>query len=219
MQIPLWLKAAYTLWLVVWVWHYASLGYDPVLLLWFCYVGLFLFAIALWTESRLLVSWQAVALLLVDLGFTIDVLGRLLLGTHLIGGTEYVFNPHEPLVHRILSWFHVPMPVLLLWAVWRLGYDRRAPLWQTAECWVLLLAAYFFTPPSEDVNWVFGTGGNVQEDVPSGVYLVFCMLVYPLVLYLPTHLLLAALFAPRPATSGSCAPDTDGSRGCNVEAS
>lgn len=198
MRIPLWLKAAYTLWVAVWVAHYASSGRDPALVLWFCYLGLFLLAAGLWLESPLLVSWQAVSLLLVDFAFTIDVFGRLLLGWHPIGGTEYVFNPHESLTHRILSWFHVPMPALLLWAVWRLGYDRRALLWQTAACWVLLLAAYFLTPPVEDVNWVFGPFGVAQQVVPSGVYLAFCMLAYPLVVYLPTHLLLKTLFAPRP---------------------
>jgi hypothetical protein len=204
MRIPLWLKIGYTVWLVGWMAHYVhghytyGASYSLLVMLWFCYIGNFLVTVGLWTESRLLFSWQTVALLLVQLAFSIDVLSRLLLGWHVIGGTEYMFDPNVSLSHRILSLFHVPMPVFLLWGVWRLGYDRRAFLSQSAECVVLLPLTYFLTQPRENVNWVYGPFEHAQHVVPTGIYLVFCMVVYPLAIYLPTHLLLAAFFPARP---------------------
>jgi hypothetical protein len=200
MRFPLWLKVGYTVWLLGWIAHYVhghfayAANYNLLLMLWFCYVGNLLVTVGLWTESRLLFSWQTVALLLVQLVFSIDVVSRLVLGWHLIGGTEYMFDPNISLSHRILSLFHVPMPVLLLWGVWRLGYDRRALLWQLAECWVLLPLTFFLTQPEENVNWVYGAFDRVQQLMPTGVYLVVCMAVYPLAIYLPTHLFLVALF-------------------------
>jgi hypothetical protein len=131
------------------------------------------------------------------------VLSRLLLGWHAIGGTEYIFDPSVSLSHRILSLFHVPMPAFLLWGVWRLGYDRRAIFWQTAESVILLPVTYFLTRPEENVNWVYGPFEQVQQVVPTGVYLAFCLVAYPLVIYLPTHLLLAALFRARPSPAPS----------------
>jgi len=197
MRIPLWIKLIYTTWLIVFIVHYLNdvEGYDFTRrMFWFCYVGLVLLGIGLWLESPLILSWQAVSLLIPQLVFNIDVLARLVLGRHLFPGwTDYLFDPEVELSHRILSWFHTPMPFVLLWAVWRVGYDRRALYWQIGACWVLLLLSYFFTVPDDDVNFVFGPFGEPQKTVSSGVYLVFCMVMYPLLAYLPTHLVLAAV--------------------------
>ncbi len=198
MRIPLWLKLAYTLWLGAWL-VLSVRAHQPVELLWFCHVGNVVIAAALWAESPLLFSWQAVALLLVQSLFIVDVLGRLALGWHPLGGTEYLFDPTLPLLHRALAWFHVVMPALLMWGVWRLGYDGRGFFCQLAECWVLLPAGYVLGGPGKNLNWVYGPWDRPQELLPPAAYLLVCMVAYPLLLSLPTHLALTALVRRRQA--------------------
>src|ERR1700689_4566422 len=47
---------------------------------------------------------------------------------------------------RSLSFFHFWLPWLLIYIVWKLGYDRRAFLRWWVLAWALLLVCYFFMP-------------------------------------------------------------------------
>lgn len=190
-RLPLWLKVGYTAWLMVLI-PADLLFFGPWQYLWFCHLGNLWLAVALWRESALIFSWQAVSLLLLDGYFTLDVLGRLLLGFHPIGGTEYIFDAvNYPFHIRAMAFFHMGVPILMLYGVWRLGYDRRAFWLQVVFAWLVLLVGYLFSPPSLDINWVFGPNDRPQTLVPPWVYLLFVMLVLPLTIYLPTHWLLA----------------------------
>ena len=71
-----------------------------------------------------------------------------LTGARIAGMTSYMFDPKLPLFVRGLSSFHGWLPFLLLWMVWRLGYDRRAFLGWTLITWAVLLASFFLAPPS-----------------------------------------------------------------------
>jgi hypothetical protein len=189
MRIPLWLKLGWTMWVMVWIpvyWH----QYGPANFLFLCDLGNLFIALALWLESRLIFSWQAVSLLLLQMIYTIDLAGAVLTGRHLIGGTEYMFDPHIPLFVRLLSLFHVVTPPLLLWAIWRLGYDPRGWLCQTLTTWIVVPINYFWRPEL-DVNWARGLFFREQHVVPGLVYLAGYLIVAPLVVYLPTHLLLS----------------------------
>ena len=55
---------------------------------------------------------------------------------------------------------------LLLWLVWRLGYDRRAWLAQAALALAVLPLCFFFTDPDRNINWVFGPGEKPQDWMP-----------------------------------------------------
>jgi hypothetical protein len=90
---------------------------------------------------------------------------------------------------RLLSLFHVVMPGLLLWAVWRLGYDRRGWKLQTLTAWVVVPMNYFWRPQF-DVNWARGPSGREQHWVPGLIYLAGYLILVPLMVYWPTHLLL-----------------------------
>ena len=85
--------------------------------LFFCDLGNLFIVAALWLESPLLFSWQATGLLLFQTLFTIDLVGTFASGRHLVGGTEFMFDPQVPLAIRLLSLFHVVTPPLLLWAI------------------------------------------------------------------------------------------------------
>ena len=65
---------------------------------------------------------------------------------------------------------------------------------QTALAWLVLPLTYFFTHPEENVNWVFGPGAKPQKRIPPLIYLGLLMIGFPVLVYLPTHLLLHMLF-------------------------
>jgi len=196
---PLWLRLAFTAWVAVWIPSYAAY-YGPAAFLWFCDLGNLQILAALWTGRAILWSWAAVSVLLVQLAWCVDALGRLCFGVHPIGGTEYLWSPNIPLGIRLLSLFHAVAPPLLLWGLARHGYDRRALRWQVATAWILLPLCWFVTPPAMDINWVYGPFDGVQTRIPAWAYLLICMAAYPVLLHLPTHLILKRIF--RDASGG-----------------
>ncbi len=188
MRLPLWLKVGWTLWVAVWAPLYWK-QYGAQNFLYFCDLGNFFIAIALWTESALLFSWQATGLLLFQILFTLDLLTALLFGKHFIGGTEFMFDPAVPLFTRLLSLFHAVTPPLLLWAIRRFGYDERGWKYQTLTTWIVAPINHFWRP-EHDVNWVRGLFYREQHTLPGLVYLMAYLIVLPLVIYYPTHLAL-----------------------------
>ena len=192
--IPLWIKILYTLFLCVLVPVY-WIHWGPRNFLWFSDIALLMTAVALWLESPLLAGMMTLAIALPELAWNVDFFGRLLTGRQPFGLSAYMFDPVYPRFLRALSLFHVVLPLVLLWAVHRLGYDPRALAWQTAVALVVLPVTYAVTDPADNVNWVYGPGGKPQTWMSPRAYLVLVMIVFPLVFYLPTHLLLSALFA------------------------
>src|SRR5262245_5068325 len=112
-RIPAWLKIGWTVWVAVWIPLY-WMQYGPSTFLWFCDIANLLILVALWRESSLIFSWQAVSVLLVQIAYSIDVVGRAITGRHLIGGTEWLFKGDLPLRIRLASLFmHLAAPPIL----------------------------------------------------------------------------------------------------------
>ena len=191
--MPLWLKISYTLFIFVLVPIYWK-QYGPGNFLWFSDIALFVTAASLWLESSLLASMMALSIVVLESIWIIDFLIGLIGGSSVIGLSAYMFDSKIPLSIRALSLFHIVLPLLLLWLLYRLGYDRRALLAQTLLAWIVLPVSYFLTKRTDNVNWVYGLGGGTQKWMPAPLYLVLLMIAFPLVLYLPTHLLLKRLF-------------------------
>src|SRR4051794_32627241 len=122
-----------------------------------------------------------------------------LVGVHLTGMTDYMFAADHSLFLRSLSLFHGWLPFLLVFLVWKLGYDRRAlPAW-TVLAWVLILVCFFFMPPPNpdpgltpvNINYVWGMSDNeAQHWVSPGVWVAGLLIGLPLLLFTPTHFLL-----------------------------
>jgi hypothetical protein len=193
MMIPLWIKIAYTLFVAVTVMVY-SVKYSLGNFLWFSDIALLASVPALWLESSLLASMIAVGIVIPEALWNVSFFGQLLTGRRITGLTDYMFDPHKPLYLRALSLFHVFLPVMLLWMIHVMGYAPAAWIAQTALTWVVLPLTYFFTNPEENVNWVFGPGTKPQKRIPPLIYLGLLLLGFPLLVYLPTHLLLQVLF-------------------------
>lgn len=185
-QIALWIKVLYTVFLAVLVPVY-WVHYGPRNFLWFSDIALLTTAAALWLESSLLASMMMLAVLLPELAWNLDFFGRLLTGRSILGMSAYMFDVTLPRYLRALSLFHVPLPAGLAWLVLRLGYDRRAWLWQSLLAAVVLPVTYRLSDPAENVNWVHGVV-RPQHALPPWLYLVLLIVGFSLVLYLPPHL-------------------------------
>jgi hypothetical protein len=203
-QVPLWVKLAYTAFMAVLVPVYWK-NYGPTNFLYFCDVALLITLVAVWIESPLLVSMCAVGILGSQTLWVIDFVLNIF-GIKLTGLTDYMFMADHSLFLRGLSLFHGWLPFFLLYLVWRLGYDRRGlPAW-TVVAWGLILVSFFFMPPPRpdsglepvNIDYVYGfSDSEAQHWMPAGVWVVGLMVLMPLILFIPTHLLLRRLM-PKP---------------------
>ena len=194
-MIPLWLKVSYTLFVCALVPIYWR-QYGPANFLWFSDIALLVLAPALWFESPLLISMMALAVVLPELAWNIDFFVRLATGASLIGLTNYMFDASIPRFIRGLSLFHVALPLLLVWMLHRLGYDHRALFWQTIVAAVVLPLSYAFSNPRDNVNWVYGFSEQQQTIIAAPLFVIFLMLMFPLAIYLPMHILFGMIFGP-----------------------
>jgi hypothetical protein len=210
-KIPLAAKVAGAGFLAVLVPVYLH-TYGPTNFLWFCDAALILTVAGMWLESSLLISMCAVGILLPQCLWLADFGGNLL-GFHLLGLTGYMFDSHLPLFTRGLSLFHGWLPLLLVWLLFRTGYDKRALSAWTVLAAGLMLVCYFFTPPAGahpaspnipiNLNYLYGFNDRQpQHWVNQNLYVILWLGALWLAAFLPTHLVLRKIFAvPPPAAS------------------
>jgi hypothetical protein len=205
-RIPGWVKLAYSVFVAVLVPCY-WVTYSPWNFLYFCDIALLVTAVAIWVESPLLVSMQAVAITLPQMLWVVDFLFQLVAGVQITGMTAYMFDANIPLFLRALSLFHGWLPFFLLWLLSRLGYDRRAFGIQSVVAIVVLLVSYVFAPapPSSashpnwavNINYVYGIDNkHAQTLMAPWLWVVCLMAVTLIVFYLPAHFVLRRFFAP-----------------------
>lgn len=191
-MIPLWFKIIYLAFVATLIPVYTQ-QHGLLNFLWFSNVALMGGLLAAWFENRTLASMMLVSVALLEIGWIMDFLSGLLLGGMTpIGLVAYMFDPEIPLFVRGLSLYHLPLPFILFWMVWRLYYDSRAwRLWTIIGCGILLLT-FLFATPDRNVNWVLGPAGEEQHWMPAWVWLAVVMAVCTLVWWL-THKLLSAV--------------------------
>ena len=118
-NIPLWLKIVYSIMVCIIVPVYWK-EYGPTNFLWFSDIALISMVAALWFENRLIASMMAVGVLAQEVGWLID----LFTGGNLLGLAKYMFDPERPLYLRALSFFHIPMPIVIIYMIYKLGYEN-----------------------------------------------------------------------------------------------
>jgi hypothetical protein len=104
-RIPLWIKLIYSAFVVILVPLYWT-TYGAWNFLYFCDVALLVTAPAIWLESPLLVSMQAVAIVAPQMLWAVDLLCRVVAGVDITGVTSYMLENSIPLYLRSLSLFH-----------------------------------------------------------------------------------------------------------------
>ena len=143
--------------------------------------------------------------------WVLDFVGNFF-GVSVVGMTDYMFKDTS-LFLRGLSLFHGWIPFLLVYLVWRLGYDRRAFAAWTGLAWALILACFFLMPPPHpnpgltpvNINYVWGPSDYAAQTwVSPAVWVIGMLIGMPLLLFAPVHFLFARIMpqAPRdPATA------------------
>jgi hypothetical protein len=191
---PSWTRYAVLVWMVIWIPAYWRV-WGAANFLHLCDIAVILVCVGVCTNSTLLISSQAVASLLVDAAWMLDAGWRLIRGRGLFGSADYLFDPQYPLWVRLLTLFHVAMPILLLWALHRIGYDRRGWALQCAIALGAFVAARF-TSPALNINYAFTDPFIHRVWGPPPIHVLISWIFIAAVVYLPTHLLLKRLFPP-----------------------
>jgi hypothetical protein len=192
---PLWVRWVSLAWLAVWIPVYA-LYWGWANFLHLCDVAVLLTCIGFARGDVLLLSSQAVSSLIGDLLWGLDASWTLFSNRHLMGGTEYMWDTRFPLWVRLLSLFHVVLPMLLLAALSRTGYDHRAFRLQCRIAAALLVASRLLGP-SRNINYTFADPIFHRAFGPAPVHLALIFAALTGVIYWPTNLLLARAFHPR----------------------
>jgi hypothetical protein len=193
-----WARWAALAWFAVWFPTYAVVyGFGNFVHL--CDVAVILTCLGFWRGSALLLSMQALNIL-IDLTWNMDLGWRLATGRHLLGGTEYMWDPKYALGVRLLSLFHLALPVVLLWALRRVGYDRRA-LFAQSVLGLALIAAGRALSPEVNVNYAWEDPFFHRAWGPAPVHIAVILAGLVAVVYLPTHALLSRLFRTSGTTS------------------
>jgi hypothetical protein len=172
-------------------WHH----YGPANFLFFSDLALFFVLAAIWLESPLLASMPAVGTLATQALWIADFVA-VAVGGRITGMTGYMFDSGYPFYLRALSLFHIWLPALLLFLVWRLGYQARAFWAWTVLAWGVLLISYLLLPPpgpnaagtARNINYVYGFSDTEPQTImPQWMWLLMLMAGYPLLIFAPVH--------------------------------
>jgi hypothetical protein len=189
------LRIAALVWLLIWIpIYWRTWGASNFLQL--CDIAVILTCVGLLANSRLLLSSQAVVSPLVDLAWIVDAGSQLFFRHRLTGGTDYLFASQYPLPVRLLSLFHVVLPFLLIWLLYRVGYDSRGFVLQSVVT-AAAFAASRFTTPAKNMNFAFADPFFGRQWGPPSVHVAVSLLFMILVVYLPTQIALQKFFPLR----------------------
>jgi len=181
------------LWLLIYVPGYAW-AYGWMNFIFLCNAGVIVTALALIAGNRLLLSSQAIAAPVIALSWALDAGWKLFAGDYLFGGTAYMWDGQLPLYARLLSLYHLAWPVLLYYAMRRLGYDRRGWALQAGIAALLMLAARLFSPAAANINFAFVAPFVDRPLGPPALHLLLSWLILAGAGYGLTHALCRRLF-------------------------
>jgi hypothetical protein len=190
-------KIAYTafvlLVMVIWWRHYSWRNF-----LWFSDIAFIGAVPALWLESAAIASVLAVAVLLPEILWNVDLAARLLTRRRVTGLTDYMFEPQRPWLLRGLSLFHVPLPLVLLWMVGEYGYDARSGLVGAVLMAAIVLPwSRAVSTPERNINWTHGLGAH-RTTLRPATYVALLYAGFVTLVFVPTHLLLQAWYGVQP---------------------
>ena len=187
------------MYLLVWAPAYAFY-WGSVDFLYLCNVAVVLTCAGLWFGNALLLSSQAVSTSVIGLIWGCNLAwGAFAHGHGITGGTEYMWEARFPLWVRLLSFDHLGVPIVALWAIRRTGYDRRAWAFQSAVAAVVLILSRFVAP-QRNLNFAQKELVSYHSWGPAPVHLFFIWAVLVLLVYWPVHALLSRT-VPSPARS------------------
>lgn len=170
-------------------WHYGAENF-----LWFSDISLFLTCIGLWLESNLIMSVLMVMLFPFEILWNIDFFMHVLTNHSLLDLTAYMFESDYSIFVRSLSLFHIIIPFIWLWTMYKWGYNKKA-VWLAPIlfCSVLFLT-FFFTTPQKNINWIFAPEFYNLTWISSFDWILLLMTLAPFLIFWPMHVMLKRLF-------------------------
>jgi len=179
------------LWLAVWVpTYWVTWGWQNFLL--FCDVAVILTCVGIWFGNSLLLSSQVVTLIF-NLAWLADLLWFSATRTPLFGGTDYMWDARFPLWVRLISFFHLALPVVQFQALRRTGYDPRGWKLQSAITAGLMLVCLALRP-EKNLNYIYSEPIFGRAWGPPLVHLLVVSSFIAFVFYWPTHRALQRLW-------------------------
>jgi hypothetical protein len=175
-------------WLAVWIpayWH--AWGWQNFLHL--CDIAVILSCAGIIFGNRLLISSQTLATLIPGFVWCLDAGWRVAFGHSLFGGTEYLWDASHPLWIRMLSLFHIALPVLLVALCIRVGFDRRALVFQSGITLALLAISRWIGAVS-NINYTFFDPVFHRQLGPAPIHITIIFAGILLLFYLPAHVFL-----------------------------
>jgi hypothetical protein len=180
-------------WLLVWTpVYWRAWGWQNFFH--FCDIAVILGCLGIIAGNRLLISSQCVAAIVPQAIWCFEICWRLATGKVFFGGAEYMWDASVPVFVRMLSLFHVALPIVLVYAVARVRYDRRGfPLQIAIAAGTVVISRAF--GPALNLNYAFVEPLFHRTWGSAVVHLAAVLAFISTIFYLPVHLLLAKFFA------------------------
>jgi hypothetical protein len=172
-------------WLIVWIpayWH--AWGWLNFLHL--CDIAVILSCLGILFGNRLLISSQMLATAVPGAIWCLDAGWRVFFHHNLIGGTEYLWDATVPMWVRMLSLFHIALPILLVALCARVGYDRRALILQSGITFVLLVISRWMGAAA-NLNYIFIDPIFHRALGPAPIHFTIILAGTVVLFYLPAH--------------------------------
>jgi hypothetical protein len=157
--------------------------------LWLSDIGLFITVAALWLHSKVLMSIALVIIFPLEVLWNIDFFIRLASGWSPLGLASYMFNQRYDIFLRLLSLFHVGMPIVWVWYGFSWGYAPHAFWYGLCIWWIIIIISCCCTDPQKNINWVFHPMKHKWHTISQREWIVI-LLFGPCMVWIPWHLLL-----------------------------
>jgi hypothetical protein len=172
-------------WLIVWIPAYwRAWGWLNFLHL--CDIAVILSCLGILFGNRLLISSQMLATAVPGVIWCLDAGWRVFFHHNLIGGTEYLWDATVPMWVRMLSLFHIALPILLVALCARVGYDRRALILQSGITFVLLVISRWMGAAA-NLNYIFIDPIFHRALGPAPIHFTIILAGTVVLFYLPAH--------------------------------
>lgn len=168
--------------------------YGVTNFLWLSDICLFLTVIALWNNSKLMMSIASVGGFFVESLWIFDFLSIFLFHQSFLMLADYMIEPSYSIFLRALSLFHIFMPIIWFSYLKKYYYDRRAGIYMTALYIFTIIITYFYTEPEKNINWVFLPQKIKMPLLDQNTWVLFLLIAFPLLIFLPTHMALKRFF-------------------------
>jgi hypothetical protein len=188
-KIPLWIKLSYTLMALI-IFPIYLYKYGAINFIWFSDIAFFIMVPALWFKSRIISSMMAIGVLPIETLWLVSLLS----GGAFLGVANYMFDTELPLWLRFLSFYHFAVIAVIIYMIYRFGYDKRALIPQIFLSMFVIFMTRLFSDKSENINMIYRPE-DIYPYISEQIYSYLMPVILIIVFIIPTHYLLKKFFS------------------------